>query len=171
MVWSHQRFPFLQISLEWISSSVRKSFQSFSLTYVKPNQLKYNWVFRFYVDDVPVRVFKNNTQIGVSYPTQQMHIMASIWDAEWASDKKIDWSQAPFQAHYQDFSVAGCVIQDNHTQQCYSSKFWWNSEKHWRLNPDEQRSYKNVRSKYLVYDYCSDKPRFPNQPPECQSNQ
>ncbi|KAL2336795.1 hypothetical protein Fmac_011241 [Flemingia macrophylla] len=66
----------------------------------------------FYVDGIPIRVFKNNSKVGVSYPTQQMRVMASIWNGEpWASNgKRIDWKQAPFTAHFQGHSSPAFVF-------------------------------------------------------------
>ncbi|KAK9190698.1 hypothetical protein WN943_019308 [Citrus x changshan-huyou] len=113
----------------------------------------------FFVDNVPIRVYRNNIRKKVSFPSQPMHIFASIWHAEgWASDgRKTDWHQAPFHAHYQDFHVDGCVLQDHNIRECHSPKFWWNAEKYRKLNPDQEREYRNVRKKHLVYDYCSSK--------------
>ncbi|KAM3731602.1 hypothetical protein ACB098_12G176400 [Castanea mollissima] len=126
----------------------------------------------FYVDNVPIRVFKNNKNIGVDYPSQPMHIEASLWDGDsWATDggqTKINWTHAPFNAHFQGFGIAGCPVQNSSDiQQCYSSKYWWNLEKYWKLDHRQQREYENVRKKYMNYDYCSDRPRYPTPPPEC----
>jgi xyloglucan:xyloglucosyl transferase len=131
------------------------------------------WFFRFYVDDMPIRVFKNNTKIGVGYPSQPMQVEGSLWNGEgWASDgRKTDWSQAPFKAYFQKFNVDGCVLQTFDTMQCNSSTFWWNSEKLQTLDEQEQRDYERVRKQYMSYDYCSDRSRYPQTPPECQSNQ
>ncbi|KAI9177158.1 hypothetical protein LWI28_011769 [Acer negundo] len=123
----------------------------------------------FLVDNVPIRVFKNNTENGVSYPSKPMHIMASVWGPSWTGH--IDWSQVPFQAHYQGFHVDGCVLNDYDIPKCYSSKYWWNNNKLWKLNPQQRRSYQNVRHNFLTYDYCSDCSRYPKPPPECQFNQ
>ncbi|KAK3021634.1 hypothetical protein RJ639_046358 [Escallonia herrerae] len=134
----------------------------------KPNE-------QFYVDNVPIRVFKNNTSIGVSYPTQPMQIEVSLWDGDsWATDggqTKTDWSHAPFKAYFQGFNIDGCPSDtQNHsnTEQCYSSsEYWWNRNKFWKLDSNQQKAYRDVRNKYMNYDYCSDRPRFPNPPLEC----
>lgn len=126
---------------------------------------------RFYVDDVPIRVFKNNTIIGVSYPSRPMQIVASLWNGDsWATDggqTKTNWSHAPFQAHFQGFDISACTVQTSNIQPCYSPKYWWNMQKYWKLNPTQQRAYENVKKNYVNYDYCSDRPRFPIPPPEC----
>ncbi|GMY15129.1 xyloglucan endotransglucosylase/hydrolase protein 2 [Fagus crenata] len=126
----------------------------------------------FYVDGIPIRVFKNNTKIGVNYPSQPKQVEGSLWNAEgWASNgTKTDWSQAPFKANFQEFNIHGCTLQTVDNKQCYSPKFWWNSKKYQSLNAHEQRAYENVREKYMTYDYCSDRSRSPKSSPECQSN-
>ncbi|KAL7172772.1 hypothetical protein ACSBR2_032279 [Camellia fascicularis] len=126
----------------------------------------------FFVDNIPIRVFKNNTNIEVSYPTQPMQIEASLWDGDsWATDggqTKTNWSHAPFKANFQGFDIDGCPAQDSsNIQQCYSSKFWWNGDKYWTLDSTQQNAYENVKNKYMNYDYCSDRPRYPNPAPEC----
>ena len=125
-------------------------------------------MYRWFVDDIPIRVFKNNNKIGVGYPAQSMQIEATIWNGSWAGEP--NWSQAPFQAYYQGFGIDGCLAQ-NHTigfSECSSPTFSWNGVKYWKLDSQQQSAYEDVRNKYLVYDYClaGSKP-----PPECPSNQ
>lgn len=121
----------------------------------------------FYVDNMPIREFKNNTRIGVSYPSQPMNIEVSLWNGDsWATDggrTKINWTEAPFKANFQGFDVDGCAFNQN----CYSSNYWWNNKKFWNLDPSQRRQYDQVRKKYMNYDYCTDKHRFPTPPPEC----
>ncbi|XP_057965438.1 xyloglucan endotransglucosylase/hydrolase protein 2-like [Malania oleifera] len=127
----------------------------------------------FYVDDIPIRVFKNNTNTGVSYPSQPMQVEASLWNGDnWATDggkTKTNWSHAPFVAHFQGFNLSdACPFKpSNGTNRCYSSNYWWNSEKHWKLDPLQEEKYKDVRKKYMTYDYCTDRPRYPTPFPEC----
>ncbi|GAV70710.1 Glyco_hydro_16 domain-containing protein/XET_C domain-containing protein [Cephalotus follicularis] len=127
----------------------------------------------FFVDNTPIRVFKNNTNIGVSYPSQPMQIEASLWDGDnWATDggqTKTNWSHAPFNAHFQGFDITGCPynLNSNIQQNCYSPQYWWNLEKYWKLDSNQQSAYEDVRKKYITYDYCADSPRYPTPPPEC----
>ncbi|XVE78105.1 hypothetical protein DITRI_Ditri13aG0117200 [Diplodiscus trichospermus] len=134
----------------------------------------------FYVEDIPIRVFKNNKKIGVGYPSQPMKIEASLWDGDsWATDggkTKTNWSMAPFKAHFQGFDISGCpIIHDQksnfNVQDCFAPKHWWNSEKYWKLDPKQQGELENVRRKYMNYDYCSDRSRYPAPPPECLHDQ
>ncbi|KAJ4956091.1 hypothetical protein NE237_012874 [Protea cynaroides] len=125
----------------------------------------------FFIDTVPIRVFKNKTNIGVNYPSQPMQIAATLWNGEnWATDggkAKIDWSQAPFKAHFLGFNVDGCISQQNNTQPCYSSSYEWNSEKYWVLDSNQENTYERVKREYMIYDYCSDRSRYQTPPPEC----
>ncbi|KAJ6710946.1 XYLOGLUCAN ENDOTRANSGLUCOSYLASE/HYDROLASE PROTEIN 8-RELATED [Salix koriyanagi] len=108
---------------------------------------------------------------GVVTAFYPMQIEASLWDGDsWATDggqTKTNWSHAPFQTHFQGFDVNGCSVQDSDIQPCYSTNYWWNSRKYWTLDSTQKRAYENVRKKYLTYDYCSDRPRYPTPPPEC----
>lgn len=123
------------------------------------------------MDRTPIRVFKNQTDIGLSYPSSPMEIKATIWEAEWATTgRKINWTRSPFQANYRGFNISGCQYQNSNPQECHSPNFWWNTDKYSELSPDLHRAYQNVRDKYMYYDYCSDKERFPEQPLECASN-
>ncbi|CAK9319882.1 unnamed protein product [Citrullus colocynthis] len=69
-----------------------------------------------------------------------------IWNGEaWASQgKKVDWSQAPFQANYKGFGILGCTFGN----QCDSETFSWNRRDKWELNPKQQQTYEDVKRKY-----------------------
>ncbi|CAL2280191.1 unnamed protein product [Prunus armeniaca] len=122
----------------------------------------------FFIDDTPIRVFNNYTNLGVPYPTQPMRIEATLWNGDWASPQKINWAYAPFRAHYQGFDISGCSTQSSNVEECYKSNYWWNNRNYWELNPIQKQAYENVRKKYMNYDYCNDKPRFPfGLPKEC----
>ncbi|KAK2450727.1 putative xyloglucan endotransglucosylase/hydrolase protein [Trifolium repens] len=111
----------------------------------------------FFVDNIPIRVFKNTKKKGGSYPTQEkaMKIYATIWTSPWGSGgAPINWNDAPFEAHYRNFGINGCQVQSINMPPCNSYKYWWNDAKFWDLNPLQKQAYNNVRSNYLVYDYC-----------------
>ncbi|KAM2829589.1 hypothetical protein PS2_035238 [Malus domestica] len=123
----------------------------------------------FFIDDTPIRVFKNYTNYGVPYPTQPMRIEAALWTADWATfGHKINWTYAPFVAHCQGFDISGCSAQNSDVEECYSSNHWWNNMEYWNLNSTQQKAYENVRKKYMNYDYCDDKAKYPSGlPREC----
>ncbi|KAF8400263.1 hypothetical protein HHK36_013560 [Tetracentron sinense] len=125
----------------------------------------------FYVDDVPIRVYKNNEAKGVSYPNMQpMGIYSTLWEADnWATRgglEKIDWSKAPFYAYYKDFDIESCTVTG--LSGC-AKKFnnWWDAPSYQQLDPVQARKYRWVRVNHMVYDYCTDKSRNPVPPPEC----
>lgn len=108
----------------------------------------------------------------MDYPSKPMTVEASLWNGEsWATDggrTKIDWSYAPFKAHFQGFGVEGCSVQNsNDIGDCYSNKYLWNERKYQSLDADQQRAYEYARNTYMNYDYCTDKARYPTPPPEC----
>lgn len=103
------------------------------------------------MDDVPIRVFKNNTNNGVNYPSNKMHIEATIWnDTKWLGE--VDWSQAPFRAYYREFSINGCQYQESNLQNCYSNNYYWNTIT--SLTPDQIQKYEDVKAEQMTYNYC-----------------
>nr|BAN09212.1 xyloglucan endotransglucosylase/hydrolase [Eustoma grandiflorum] len=125
----------------------------------------------FFVDEVPVRVYKNNEAKGVPFPKlQPMGVYSTLWEADdWATRgglEKIDWRQAPFYAYYKDFDIEGCSVPGPST--CASNtNNWWEGAAYKDLSPAQARLYKWVRTNHMIYDYCTDKARNPITPPEC----
>ncbi|GLJ57646.1 hypothetical protein SUGI_1357790 [Cryptomeria japonica] len=121
---------------------------------------------RFSLDGTPVRVFKNNENVGVAYPKNQgMRIYSSLWNTDdWATRGglvKIDWSKALFVASYQSFNAQVCSTSSS---DC-SANAWYNQA---ALDSGEQQQLEWVRKNYMVYDYCSDTKSFPlGLPTEC----
>ncbi|KAJ4846021.1 hypothetical protein Tsubulata_002536 [Turnera subulata] len=126
----------------------------------------------FFVDDVPIRVFKNKQNIGVGYPSSQpLKLVASLWNGDsWATDggqTKVNWTYAPFKAGFRSFDIYGCQSHGSSSTQCLSSKFYWNREQYWALSPSQEKDYQWVKTDYMNYDYCTDWKRFGAIPPEC----
>ncbi|RWW85371.1 hypothetical protein BHE74_00005941 [Ensete ventricosum] len=125
----------------------------------------------FSVDDVPIRVYKNNEGRGIPYPKlQPMGVYSTLWEGDdWATRgglEKIDWSKAPFYADYKDFDIEGCAVPG--PANCASNpNNWWEGPAYRQLSPEQARKYRWVRANYMIYDYCTDKPRNPVPPPEC----
>ncbi|CAB4321557.1 unnamed protein product [Prunus armeniaca] len=98
----------------------------------------------FYVDDIPIRVFKKLTESGVPFPSQPLQIQASLWHAKWASQNETDWRYAPFKAHYQGFDISGCPCATKQCMnECYGQNYWWNDIR--ELNSDQRRAYEDRR--------------------------
>lgn len=99
-----------------------------------------------------------------------MGVYSTLWEADdWATRgglEKIDWSKAPFYAYYKDFDIEGCVVPG--PANCASNQNnWWEGAAYQQLSPDAARRYRWVRLNHMIYDYCTDKSRYPITPPEC----
>ncbi|MCL7023472.1 hypothetical protein MKW94_020501 [Papaver nudicaule] len=128
----------------------------------------------FFVDDVPIRIFKNSKDLGVRFPfNQPMKIYSSLWNADdWATRgglEKTDWSKAPFIASYTQFHVDGCDAASPQSAQVCSTRgrMWWDQKAFQDLDGIQYRKLRWVREKFTIYNYCVDKSRFPKPPPEC----
>lgn len=128
---------------------------------------------RFFVDRVPVRVFKNNGEPNNFFPNEKpMYLFSSIWNAdEWATRgglEKTNWKLAPFVSSYKDFSVDGCQWEDPYPA-CVSTttKNWWDQYDAWHLSDDQKKDYAWVQRNLVIYDYCQDSERYPTTPEEC----
>ena len=155
---SNNTFPFLAIILRVTTTQCilqnemnRISTLLHLLTHVR--------ICRFFVDQVPIRVYKNHERREIPYPkSQPMGIYSTLWEADdWATRgglEKIDWSKAPFFAYYKDFEIEGC----SGALSCAAYQ---------ELTPTQARSYRWIRVNHMVYDYCADKSRFPTPPLEC----
>ncbi|PWZ21054.1 putative xyloglucan endotransglucosylase/hydrolase protein 23 [Zea mays] len=124
----------------------------------------------FYVDGVPIREFRRRGDGTVPFPTSQpMRVYASVWDAEeWATQGgrvRTDWSKAPFVASYRGYAAAGCTAPD--AAACARSNGAWMSQE---LDSAAQEQLRRAQASYMIYNYCTDKYRFPQgPPPECSS--
>ncbi|PPD83629.1 hypothetical protein GOBAR_DD19435 [Gossypium barbadense] len=128
---------------------------------------------RFFVDDVPIRVFKNCKDLGVRFPfNQPMKIYSSLWNADdWATRgglEKTDWSKAPFIASYKGFHIDGCESSVEAKFCATQGKRWWDQKEFQDLDSYQWRRLAWVRNKFTIYNYCSDRVRFPTIHPECK---
>ncbi|CAL9768999.1 unnamed protein product [Musa acuminata subsp. burmannicoides] len=127
----------------------------------------------FFVDDVPIRVFKNSKDLGVKYPfNQPMKIYSSLWNADdWATRgglEKTDWSRAPFVASYRGFHIDGCEASADAKFCATQGMQWWDQKEFQDLDGPQYRRLQWVRQEYTIYNYCADQSRYPTMPPECQ---
>lgn len=136
--------------------------------------------FRWLVDYVPIRVFRNYQRQGIAFPSQKgMNVKVSLWNADnWATRGglvKINWTESPFVASFQSFSAKGCPwYGPNSVGPCSAnaSYNWWTSPRLSQLSPAQLGQLNWVRSKYMIYDYCRDFKRFNgSMPPECSKPQ
>ncbi|KAK4356514.1 hypothetical protein RND71_025485 [Anisodus tanguticus] len=127
-----------------------------------------------FVDDVPIRVFKNSKDIGVKFPfNQPMKIYSSLWNADdWATRgglEKTDWAGAPFTASYTSFHIDGCeAVTLQEVQVCNTNGMkWWDQKAFQDLDGPQYKRLQWVRQKFTIYNYCTDRKRYPTLPPEC----
>jgi xyloglucan:xyloglucosyl transferase len=131
----------------------------------------------FFVDDTPIRVFRNNEILGVPFPNAQpMGIYASLWDgSSWATQGgkyPVNWAAAPFVASFKGFGVDGCEAVGGNIATCAAGPVyaWWNAQRYQYLTAQQIDALKYVQSTYLHYDYCADRVRYPIEPFECVKN-
>ncbi|KAI3977153.1 hypothetical protein MKX01_035883 [Papaver californicum] len=125
----------------------------------------------FFVDSVPIRVFKNVK--GSKFPfNQPMKIYNSLWNADdWATRgglEKTDWSKAPFIAAYRGFHVDGCEESVTAKYCRIQGQKWWDQKAFQDLDGIQYRKLADVRRRYTIYNYCTDRVRFPTMPIECK---
>ncbi|CAA7409335.1 unnamed protein product [Spirodela intermedia] len=124
----------------------------------------------FYVDGTPIREFRNLEAKGVPFPKNQpMRLYSSLWNADdWATRGglvKTDWSKAPFVSTYRNFRADACAAAAGGGRpSCSSARgAWWDHS----LDGVAAARMRMVQQKYRIYDYCSDRRRFAQPPPEC----
>lgn len=129
------------------------------------------------MDNVPIREFKNAERIGVPFPKDQpMRIYSSLWNADsWATQHglvKTNWSLAPFVASYRNYSVDACFwSRFTRSSSCVEADFATRQVLKMELDRRSRARMKKVQKDHVVYDYCTDKWRFPKGPaPECRIN-
>ncbi|XP_010547938.1 PREDICTED: probable xyloglucan endotransglucosylase/hydrolase protein 10 [Tarenaya hassleriana] len=128
----------------------------------------------FFVDQIPIRVYRNHTDKGVAFPRRQpMSVKASLWNGDsWATRggrDKVDWSKGPFLATFGDYKIDACVWRGN-PRFCRErgEENWWNKDEFSSLTRLQKRWFKWVRKYHMIYDYCQDHQRFhDNLPKEC----
>lgn len=135
----------------------------------------------FYVDNTPIRMFRNLQGIvpNFQYPNNQaMGVHMSIWDgSQWATlggRIKVDWNAAPFVASYQNFRLNGCVVNPvsdkTAIRKCQNSTFAAPGPNAQKLPTARVRQLRVVKATQVHYNYCDDRKRYPVAPPECAYN-
>ncbi|CAN7012194.1 hypothetical protein BRARA_C04056 [Brassica rapa] len=127
----------------------------------------------FFVDNIPIRVFKNAKDLGVRFPfNQPMKLYSSLWNADdWATRgglEKTNWANAPFIASYRGFHIDGCQASVEAKYCATQGRMWWDQNEFRDLDAEQYRRLKWVRMKWTIYNYCTDRTRFPVMPAECK---
>ncbi|RZC90515.1 hypothetical protein C5167_029649 [Papaver somniferum] len=128
----------------------------------------------WYIDSIPIRVYRNYESQGVPYPNKQgMEVYTSLWNADdWATRggrDKTDWTHAPFTAHYRRFRARACTWNGTPSiTQCASKSNWYTSPVFSQLSPAQKGQMEGIQNKNRIYAYCKDTNRFNgNMPKEC----
>uniref|UniRef100_A0A2N9H1C9 Xyloglucan endotransglucosylase/hydrolase n=1 Tax=Fagus sylvatica TaxID=28930 RepID=A0A2N9H1C9_FAGSY len=135
----------------------------------------------WYVDSLPIRVFRNYENEGIAYPNKQgMKVYSSLWNADnWATQGglvKINWTHSPFMAKFSQFRPRACLWKGQASiSQCASNTIaanWWTLPVYKHLSYAQFGQLNWVRDNFMIYDYCKDNKRFNGQiPPECFKQQ
>ncbi|XP_006656053.2 probable xyloglucan endotransglucosylase/hydrolase protein 26 [Oryza brachyantha] len=145
----------------------------------------------WFVDSIPIRVFRNHSEAGVAFPTQRpMYAFSSIWAAEdWATQGgrvKTDWTKAPFVAEYRDIALSVCECSGSGSaagagadaasptcaRGCATPDHWYAAPELCQLSEKQLRQMKAVQLGYTIYDYCADaRAKGRPVPPECALKQ
>ncbi|KAG1368267.1 Xyloglucan endotransglucosylase/hydrolase [Cocos nucifera] len=127
----------------------------------------------FFVDRVPIRVYRNTDRPNNFFPNEKpMYMFSSIWNADdWATRgglEKTDWKNAPFVSSYKDFHADGCQWEDPYPA-CVSTttEHWWDQHEAWSLTDGQHEDFSWVGRNLVIYDYCKDYERYPTLPEEC----
>ncbi|GMH19365.1 hypothetical protein Nepgr_021206 [Nepenthes gracilis] len=127
----------------------------------------------FFVDEVPIRVYKNNGKPNNFFPNEKpMYLFSSIWNADdWATRgglEKTDWKKALFVSSYKDFNVDGCQWEDPYPA-CVSTttENRWDQYPAWHLSETQKLDFAWVKRNLVIYDYCEDTKRYPTPLEEC----
>ncbi|BBN00818.1 xyloglucan:xyloglucosyl transferase [Marchantia polymorpha subsp. ruderalis] len=130
------------------------------------------------VDDIPIRVHKNREAWHPnSFPHfRPMVVAASIFEAStWATQGgrvPIKWEFAPFKITFSNFTFDACTVWNNDTTPC-NTEYWnnpWESWNYTNLDWAQAGQLNWVKNSFTVYDYCTDRVRFPVEPAECVYN-
>ncbi|CAN1310979.1 Probable xyloglucan endotransglucosylase/hydrolase protein 33 [Linum perenne] len=132
----------------------------------------------FLVDSVPVREYKYQS----AYPLKPMNVYATIWDgSEWATHGgkyPVNYKYAPFVVSIGDAELAGCIVNPA-SGSCSKGTGTGTSTSPSSLDPVDGSEFASLsneqslamdwaRRKLMFYSYCSDKPRYKIQLPECK---
>lgn len=132
-----------------------------------------NFIYRFYIDDVPIREIVKNDAMGADFPSKPMALYATIWDAsDWATSGgkyKANYKYAPFVAEFTDLVLNGCAtdpLEEVVATGCTADKDAQLAN-FASITPKQKMAMKRFRHKYIYYSYCYDTLRYPVPPSEC----
>ncbi|KAJ0980045.1 hypothetical protein J5N97_015519 [Dioscorea zingiberensis] len=110
-----------------------------------------------YIDGIPIRGFmKANSTTQLPYVEKAMTLHTSLWDgSDWATDGgriKVDWSKAPFIAHYRNLKIDACFPSES-GYTCGNDAASWIEKS---LSQQDLTLMHMIRDQYMIYNYCTD---------------
>ncbi|KAE8769957.1 putative xyloglucan endotransglucosylase/hydrolase protein 26 [Hordeum vulgare] len=131
----------------------------------------------WFVDSIPIRVFRNYASKGVPFPTKRpMYGFSSIWSADdWATQGgrvKTDWTKAPFVAEYSNMGLNVCECSGADAE-CAAGCNASTAPEPSQLTKEQMRQLRAVQLGYTIYDYCASAREDGKGPvpPECDMEQ
>ncbi|KAL0013203.1 hypothetical protein SO802_000272 [Lithocarpus litseifolius] len=82
--------------------------------------------------------------------------------------EKTDWSKAPFLASCKSFHIDVCEALVNARFCQTQGTRWWDQKEFQDLDAFQYRRLSWVCHGYTIYNYCTNRVRFPILPPECK---
>lgn len=137
------------------------------------NSVSVSFIFRFYVDNIPIREVKRTESMGGDFPSKPMSLYATIWDgSDWATNGgkyRVNYKYAPYVAGFSDFVLHGCAVdpieQFPRCDQTESSQAIPTG-----VTPVQRIQMESFRTKFTTYSYCYDRARYKAPPSECVIN-
>ncbi|KAG6541234.1 hypothetical protein Mapa_017395 [Marchantia paleacea] len=127
----------------------------------------------FFVDNIPIWEFPRLASMGAQYPSKQMSLYATIWDASrWATDGglyKVNYDYQPFIATYSNIILSGCPNFNPSTPPVDSCPGIYNEPIPPGLTRQQLHALHWVQQNHRFYSYCTDLKRYPDiaDIPEC----
>ncbi|KAK9698999.1 hypothetical protein RND81_08G146600 [Saponaria officinalis] len=145
-----------------------KDFHQYSILWTPSNII-------FYVDNVPIREIKRNSQMGGDYPSKPMSLYATIWDASsWATaggKYSVKYEFEPFVSEFTELVLDGCPVDpiegSTGSADCSQQKLELENKEYSQITPEGRKSMKWFRERFMYYSYCYDTVRYPVPLPEC----
>lgn len=142
-----------------------KDFNTYSIFWTRKNIV-------FYVNDIAIRNFNNMESSGVGFPKQPARIYANIMDMSLlGSPLKPNYSAAPFTVQLRSYKFRNVCAWFGQKSSC---DYPGSGDTKWldtRLDtPGMKQFIKQIRSKIMTYNYCTDRKKYNRGfPAECKA--
>lgn len=137
------------------------------------NSVSISFIFRFYVDNIPIREVKRTESMGADFPSKPMSLYATIWDgSDWATNGgkyRVNYKYAPYVAEFSDLVLHGCAVDPiEQFPRCDNTES--SQATPTGVTPVQRIKMESFRAKFITYSYCYDRVRYRAPPSECVIN-